>query len=72
MPADSSEDREPLLKALRGSVEEGKFSVSHQTGLDRSPFSLLSFLLQETWLDKNPGVIVLPCLEPVAPPKLAW
>ena len=66
MPADSSEDREALLKALRGSVEEGKSSVAHQTGLNRSPFNLMSFLLQETWFDKNPGVVVLPCLDPAA------
>jgi len=66
MPAESSEDREALLKALRGSVKEGKSSVSHQTGLNRSPFNLMSFLLQETWFDKHPGVIVLPCMDPAA------
>ena len=66
MPYNTLKDREALLKALRGSVKEGKSSVTPQTGLNRSPFNLISFLLQETWFDKHPGVIVLPCLEPTA------
>ncbi|KAL7574143.1 hypothetical protein ACA910_014824 [Epithemia clementina (nom. ined.)] len=64
MPSDNAADRQALLKALRGSVKEGSKNVIPLTGLNRSPFNLLSFVLQETWFDKHPGVVALPCLNP--------
>ncbi|KAL3924918.1 MAG: hypothetical protein SGILL_000753, partial [Bacillariaceae sp.] len=64
MTSNTSADREALLKALRGSVKEESKNVIHLTGLNRSPFNLMSFALQETWFDKHPGVVALPCLDP--------
>ena len=65
METDSAQNRMRLLKALCGSVKEGHSQALALTGLNRSPFNLLSFLGQETWYDKYPGVVVLPCLDPV-------
>lgn len=64
MPSDTQEDRQSLLKALRGSVRPGQGNVMYLTGLNRSPYNLLSFLQQDLWFDKHPGVVVLPCLSP--------
>ena len=64
MPSESREDREALLKALRGSVRQGQNNVMHLTGLNRSPFNLMSFLHKDVWFDEHPGVVALPCLSP--------
>lgn len=64
MESDSIQNRKALLKALRGSVNVGNSQVLPLTGLNRSPFNLFSFLGQDIWYDRNPGVVVLPCLDP--------
>ena len=62
MPFDTQEDRIALCKAICGSVSPGNSSVIPASGLNRSPFNLLSFLDQEVWFDKKPGVVVLPVM----------
>lgn len=62
MPFDTQEDRIALCKAICGSVSPGNLSVIPASGLNRSPFNLLSFLDQEVWFDKKPGVVVLPVM----------
>ena len=64
MECDSVKNRMALLKSLRGCVKVGSSQALPLSGLNRSPFNLLSFLGQETWFDINPGVVVLPCLYP--------
>jgi hypothetical protein len=63
MPLTTKDDREALCKAVCGSVSQGNTNVTGKTGLNRSPFNLLSFLDQEVWFDNNPGVIVLPVMD---------
>lgn len=63
MQLTSREDRESLCKAVCGSVSQGNTNVTGKAGLNRSPFNLLSFLDQEVWFDKHPGVIVLPVMD---------
>ena len=55
----------PLSLAIEIFLERQRRQIQC-LGLNRSPLNLISFLLQETWFDKHPGVIELPCLDPQA------
>ena len=62
MPFDTQEDRIALCKAVCGSVSPENPSLIPASGLNHSPFNILSFLDQEVWFDKKPGVVVLPVM----------
>lgn len=62
MPSETQQDRLALCKAVCGSVKKGNSAATPASGINRSPFNLLSFLEQEKWFDKKPGVVVLPVM----------
>lgn len=69
MPFETKEDRDSLIRAIRGSYtppvegeEKKKRTTIGLTGINRSPFNLVAFAAQKEWFDTNSGVIILPIM----------
>lgn len=71
MPTEEKEDRDSLIRAIRGSLppppavageEKKKRTTIGLTGINRSPFNLVAFAAQKEWFDTNSGVIILPTM----------